>query len=914
MNKKNKTKEITETTKNYKKIFCLLLTLSICFITFALAEAQAASVPLLHYLSAKAGPNQGWEQSPTKGAAITIWAENIGTTRGSSTLTIGGVTLSSNSDFAEWGTNTNPKTAKNFRRIIFWLNNNMPVGNTEIYVTVNGKESNRLPFKIDNTGNIYFVSLTGNENNNGMYTTDQGGGNGPWLDVWYSVEKLNPGDFLYMRGGDWTKFKGGNREYLLIRDTNNGTNNLRKTLTSYPGEVAVFKDSSIVAFSDYWTFANLKWDGYKGGKSSSQINFGNQWSFCVEELDHSVGLSLIGSEFQGQAGHAMHTYGDDFRILANLVNTYTINEPGFVTGYVFYLSSGDNLLVKDNEISGGSMYGIHAYDENRPTCTDIGRVLENWIIEGNWIDSSDKGKGYRSAILLSHGSTGTSEIRNITIRNNVLFSDGTATDSGIKIGIKRIKDIKIYNNVIHNFEKGVGIGYYSGGFVDDFFIKNNIFSNISGYHVSNKVTASSFTLVVENNLYDTTPNMYRANDNNAVIGDPKFVNPSTYDFHFLEGSPAIDAGLTIPSVTIDYDHNPRPMDGDGVGGAQYDIGPFEFTGTYVPPLPDIEVPSIPSGLTASASSPTEINLNWTASTDNMGVSGYKIYRDGSQVGVSYNSSYKDTELNPETSYTYNVSAYDATGNESGKSNQASATTQEPINPTTGLMGYWTLNEGIGTTAQDSSGNGNAGTINGATWTTGKIGGALSFNGSDDFVNLGNDLSLHVNDNVSIVAWIKATPSSDTSWKRILTTSSQFVPDGYGMAYRPSDKKLIGGFGGSSPSGQYTYASNVEIANNIWTHVAMTVSNGNIIKIYINGTEATNSAQESTSITFDSGTGVYIGIRHNHSSSHAFNGLIDEVRIYNMTLSASDVVSIYNDTGGIPPDNVAPSPPTGLQMQ
>ena len=69
-----------------------------------------------------------------------------------------------------------------------------------------------------------------------------------------------------------------------------------------------------------------------------------------------------------------------------------------------------------------------------------------------------------------------------------------------------------------------------------------------------------------------------------------------------------------------------------------------------------------------------------------------------------------------------------------------------------LIGYWKFNEGSGTTVEDSSGNGNDGTINGdATWTTGKNGGGLDFDGLDDYVDVGD---IDLTDAFTIAAWIK----------------------------------------------------------------------------------------------------------------------------------------------------------------
>ncbi|MGC1951708.1 MAG: hypothetical protein WA970_03875, partial [Gammaproteobacteria bacterium] len=58
-------------------------------------------------------------------------------------------------------------------------------------------------------------------------------------------------------------------------------------------------------------------------------------------------------------------------------------------------------------------------------------------------------------------------------------------------------------------------------------------------------------------------------------------------------------------------------------------------------------------------------------------------------------------------------------------------------PTDGLVGYWNLDEGIGTTANDISDNNNTGTLSGAVWSPGKIGQGLEFDGTDDYVDIGN---------------------------------------------------------------------------------------------------------------------------------------------------------------------------------
>ncbi|WP_413789322.1 discoidin domain-containing protein [Paenibacillus tyrfis] len=81
-------------------------------------------------------------------------------------------------------------------------------------------------------------------------------------------------------------------------------------------------------------------------------------------------------------------------------------------------------------------------------------------------------------------------------------------------------------------------------------------------------------------------------------------------------------------------------------------------------------------MTATAVSSSQVNLSWTASTDNVGVKEYKIYRGSTEVGTATGTSYSDTGLNPSTTYSYTVKAFDAAGNASANSNTASATTSD----------------------------------------------------------------------------------------------------------------------------------------------------------------------------------------------------------------------------------------------
>jgi hypothetical protein len=164
--------------------------------------------------------------------------------------------------------------------------------------------------------------------------------------------------------------------------------------------------------------------------------------------------------------------------------------------------------------------------------------------------------------------------------------------------------------------------------------------------------------------------------------------------------------------------------------------------------PDTMPPSVPTGLAATAISTSQINLSWNPSTDNVGVTGYKIFRGGSQVATSATTTYQDTALSAATSYTYNVAAFDAAGNTSMQSASATATTTAntfqlsgSISPATSASGATlTLSgAGSGSTTADASGNfAFAGLANGSyTVTPTRVGFTFSPGSQTTTINGGN---------------------------------------------------------------------------------------------------------------------------------------------------------------------------------
>ena len=133
-----------------------------------------------------------------------------------------------------------------------------------------------------------------------------------------------------------------------------------------------------------------------------------------------------------------------------------------------------------------------------------------------------------------------------------------------------------------------------------------------------------------------------------------------------------DTGLA-PSSTHTY----KVRAFDTSNNASADSAPATATTLAAP---DTTPPSTPDGLGAIGTDPTTIDISWHAATDNVGVTGYRLFRGGVQIAVVPTTAYTDQGLTPATSYTYTVQAIDAAGNSSGLSAPAVASTAPP--PTT----------------------------------------------------------------------------------------------------------------------------------------------------------------------------------------------------------------------------------------
>ena len=326
---------------------------------------------------------------------------------------------------------------------------------------------------------------------------------------------------------------------------------------------------------------------------------------------------------------------------------------------------------------------------------------------------------------------------------------------------------------------------------------------------------------------------------------------------------------------------------------------------------DNAAPSTPTGLSASAQTPTSITLSWNGSNDNVGVAGYGRYRSGSLDSNGSGTSYTFSELNCGSSYSFAVDAYDAAGNRSPQATVSAATSPCATPAGIGLVASYSFDAGAGSTLVDASGNGNTGTISGASWTsTGKTGGALSFDGSNDLVTIADSAALDATRALTLEAWVKPT-ASGPRWRTVL-----FKEHGKGMAYSLYTSERT-----SRPVGQVN-VDNVErnalgapLPLNAWTHLASTYDGGTL-RLYVNGT-LTSTLSINGSLPASTGA---LRMGGNSIWPEWFAGQLDDVRVYNRALTGAELQSDMNKpvsttttttTPSAPSDTQKPSAPTGL---
>jgi hypothetical protein len=390
---------------------------------------------------------------------------------------------------------------------------------------------------------IYYVSQSGNDANS-CAAAQTAVPTSQRQTISAGVACLSAGDILYIHSGNYTGPK--NTVDSLIGIVRGGTNfsSGAITIAGYPGETVTITPPDglqgirlTTAAQRYLIFQDLKIDMINqttpaNGPDGVYLSGGaNHNRFLRLEVKNN---STSGFQLSSNNGSA------DYNEILNCI----IHDNGRLnrknSGYGIY-GGTNNTLIEGNDIYANNGYGVHfnpleGYGNNN--------VIRKNKIHGNFVHGVTADGGTTSyGIVVMRGA-------NYLIYNNLIYDN----QGGIQV-YSGNDGTGIYNNTVTrnlaspgNGESGIDMQYYDVAPT----IRNNIvYNNDAGAIRDMSATG--------------TPVM----DHNLTI-DPLFVNATASDFHLKTSSPAVDAGVAVGSVPVDYDGIIRPQ------GRGYDIGAYEF--------------------------------------------------------------------------------------------------------------------------------------------------------------------------------------------------------------------------------------------------------------------------------------------------------------------------------------------------
>ncbi len=577
----------------------ILLILGIIF----LPALASAATPQLLFSDMTDAPVTGWEESATKGAAVSIYARNVGTSRGSSYVTVGGVNLTSDSDYAEWGATTNPTVPLGMQRITFWLNSSMTTGgtypNTTIKITTTDGTSEAIPFHVRDL------------NSNHIYILNQ-----QTSPAWIR-ENLVAGDVAYLRAGTYNTEDDDSAEhpwahsgifdfcYGSPKNFHDGIEGKSISVTAYPGELVKFEaidlnthPRSFLRFINVpiarWTFSKFQinalqpvdfnenvsppYDGKQEYIRFINLDITTPWIDNSNMDNYSYG---DGIDFNfGNSSHHVYVLGSYIHDVVADYRGQPQADPvdGFRSYFLYANGYGtmDHLEIGWNEFGwNSSSRGLQFYGHRD------GDKLNNLYLHDNWIHDTT-----RQGVIFGGegGDHNYSFIDKAYIYNNIISNSGT-TDDVLQMGGsygngKYGGTYYVYNNVLDGSNNNDYPTLHIGYDLDHLYLQNNIIIGVPNTHNYVEYFPSddpipSGNVTADHNLYYGAGTNKKPDWDNSTLDDanPLFItSPQTgyLDFQLQSSSPAINSGVSIATVATDFLDNPRPQ------GSAYDIGAYEY--------------------------------------------------------------------------------------------------------------------------------------------------------------------------------------------------------------------------------------------------------------------------------------------------------------------------------------------------
>jgi hypothetical protein len=515
----------------------------------------------LFFSDLTSGPNKGGQND--NGAFVTVFGLGFGSAQGNSTVTVGGGTVAA---YPIW---TNSK-------ITFQLG--AAAANGSIVVHVDGKgDTNALPFTV-RAGNIYFVTASGSDSNNGAFAT-------PWKTIPKAKNTIAAGDIAYLgkSAGDvlsqTTEDSTAAYHCALGMSANDGANSgtasAPKALVAYPGAQVTIGATSglergiltpdIGGTFDYWVISQLS---LRGETEAIDIQGGAAgWRIIGNDISCPNGTGLTGCV---NGGLANNTAG--LKFLGNVVHDAAANVTKVTKYYHGIYLQSDNLEIGWNTVRDGkTCRAIQFHDSDGPN--QYGLSVHDNVIHGTVCDGINF-----ATVDPSQGA--------VVAYNNVIYDVGLGPDPGdgssnyACIYIANITNqgaagsgkVQLYNNTLYNCgPRGTGsagaVGVASGPVAVQ--MDNNLIVALSGETYISGDSGSAPKITGSNNLLFGGAGAAPTYLTGGIAKDPLFVGAAAHDFHLTSASPAVDAGKAT-AATSDFDGRSRPQ------GTAFDVGAYEL--------------------------------------------------------------------------------------------------------------------------------------------------------------------------------------------------------------------------------------------------------------------------------------------------------------------------------------------------
>jgi hypothetical protein len=493
----------------------------------------------------------------------------------------------------------------------------------------------------------------------------------PFATITKAAAVAQPNDDISVRGGTYNK---------LQSISSHGTSAAWISIHAYPGELPIIDGTGLGLDKNLVSFVSASYVLFSGFEVRNATRIGIMgWN--------SNNIKIANNTVHDAVRNGIYFGSDSMGIVSDIVvdgntvyNTVTENQYHTMNGgwaSAVMISWCNRGQIINNNVYQNNGEGI-IYLLSNQGLVQQNTVHDNFSVE-IYLDNA------RSVLVNRNFAYSTGDTRFYRSGNP---SAGIGTANEPYSASNPLSDLTITNNIVVSSHWGFYYGAYgNGGGLKNTIVANNTFYKSTGalLWIQSDAHANS---VIENNIFDQVGGVmtdvagagvsYRNNQwygGNAgaatgagdIIGDPRLVNPGSVtaaDYKLTVSSPGLNLGALVSFVTADYWGSSR--------GAINDIGAHQYSGGVAapppPPAPTVDTvaPTTPTGLAASVNG-NSITLRWNASTDNVGVTGYRVYRNGALVATASTTSWTDSGLATSTTYSYSVSAIDAAGNASTQS-------------------------------------------------------------------------------------------------------------------------------------------------------------------------------------------------------------------------------------------------------